>query len=291
MVKNIGSSKFKDMVLPQRHLKLVPSTVVESRSSFDETLDNVNIILKKGQQMLFYYPFPVSKLSLNNVSLGLSEYFTEFPFDNPLAEPSAAYIKKGRLSFTPSSSDSVVSVVVSYLDHYKALSGSKWLNDTHLEFYMLWLSRNCSKDIDAYFLPRNMYETIETQGPVKVVEYLKAQNINLNAKVIFVLVCKAGHWTLMVIINHSDVDYYLCRKESQGGRRPSDSFPCFLYFNSLGGNRCGKHIQSQLLKLLGAWRDDQNQQIVTRNVDYANNPFVDNHVKIMPLCAIRGVYS
>jgi hypothetical protein len=110
MVKNIGSSKFQDMVLPPRHLKLVPSTVVESKSSFDETLDNVNNILK---QMLFYYPFPASKLSLNNVSLGLSGYFTEFPFDNPLVEPSAAYIKKGRLSFTPSSSDSVVSGVVS----------------------------------------------------------------------------------------------------------------------------------------------------------------------------------
>jgi len=290
MVKNIGPSKFKDMASPQIFIDLVPSTVVESKSSHGETIDNVNIILKKGQQMLFYYPFPASKLSLNNVTTGLFEYFTEFPFDNPLIEPSAAYNKKGRLSFTPSRSDSTVSGIVSHLHNYNGLS-AEWLTDTHLDFYMLWLSRNCGKDIDAYFLPTSMYEMIELQGPVKVVEHLKERNINLNAKVIFVPVCKDGHWTLMVIVNHSDVDDYLRVKESKESRSPSDSFPCFLYFNSSGGHNIGKPFRKQLLKLLGAWREDQNQQIGSRNVDYASNPFVDNHVKIMPLCEIKGVYS
>lgn len=176
------------------------------------------------------------------------------------------------------------------MSDYHSLSGTEWLTDTPVDFYMLWLTRNRCKDKDAYFMPTLMYQLIMSDGPDKVVGYLKKKKIDLLAQNVYVPVCQDCHWTLMVIVNAGYVDSHLGKKKSRRGRKPNDPFPCFLYFNSLGGAKPRRPIRLQLLKLLSAWRDDHNHSIGVGNLQWAVNPYV-NPIGIMPLCTIKGVYS
>jgi hypothetical protein len=287
MVKNIGLSNFQRLKSPKKFLLSVPPSLVLSSVKEEK---NDNIILKKGTKVLFQFPFLVSKLSLNQVSSGKSKYFTEFQFDNPMVEPMAAYIGCRGGCYTQSSSDSGISKIISSMSDYHSLSGTEWLTDTPVDFYMLWLTRNRCKDKDAYFMPTLMYQLIMSDGPDKVVGYLKKKKIDLLAQNVYVPVCQDCHWTLMVIVNAGYVDSHLGKKKLRRGRKPNNPFPCFLYFNSLGGAKPRRPIRLQLLKLLSAWRDDHNHSIGVGNLQWAVNPYV-NPIGIMPLCTIKGVYS
>ena len=303
MVFNIGGDKFAGPLptVTEKILQLLPSTcVTESKFSYEESSEQDVFIPANGKhKLLFIYPLIVSKLSLNDVTTGLSIYFTDFPFDKPLVEPLDAYKKSGRRGHLTSSSSSfneVVSRVTPHMDHYHALDDTEWLMDTNVDFYMLWLTRNCTKTLDAYFMPRSIYDQIDLKGPKAVVNILKANKINLDAKLIFVPVCLSGHWTLIVIVHHTDIDDYLTRKQSRAKLDTSRSFPCFLYFDSLGFNSSNaKSIRTKLLSLLAAWREDQNLERgmvdIADNNNNNNNPFVGSPRKIMPLCVIKGVYS
>lgn len=295
MVNDIGLSKFEKLEIPEKILefqKLPPSFV---KSNVKEKVPQ-NINLKKGSQSMFNFPFPVSKIALNRAAEGKSVYFTEFSFANLSDNEADAYKRIKGDRYTQCSSDSTISRISASIDDYHSLSGSAWLTDTPVDLYMLWLTRNyCQDTNDAYFMPSLMYQMIEIEsiGPDKVVSYLKEKNIDLLAYNVYVPVCQDSHWTLMVMVNVHKVDKRLEQRKKRAERNRENPFPCFLYFNSLGGEAPGKPIRLTLLKLLRAWRKDLSiSHGINPEREFYCNPFDDpaNH-NIIPLCTIKGKYS
>ena len=146
--------------------------------------------------------------------------------------------------------------IVIRVDDYERLEPGQWLNDSLVDLWMQWISRdiNC-KQSDVHFFTSHFYSTLAKEGAKGVKSWTARKNINIfEKKLIFIPINKTLHWSLCVIVNpgaiqSSDDDACNANNEDQ-------PVSCILFFDSLK-----MHSKSRAQKKLVSWLNFEWKQI------------------------------
>mmetsp|Transcript_2711 Transcript_2711/g.5860 ORF Transcript_2711/g.5860 Transcript_2711/m.5860 type:complete len:1453 (-) Transcript_2711:112-4470(-) len=129
---------------------------------------------------------------------------------------------------------------------FNRLKGRKWLNDTLVDFYMQWLTRQ-NEDIensDVHIFTSHFYSTLRDEGTNSVQSWTEKKNINIfKKKLVFIPINESSHWSLCVLVNPGKVE--------GSGTKPESKYPCMLFMDSLrmhDSNDIKKNIYSWLNK-------------------------------------------
>ncbi|KAG7367421.1 Ulp1 protease family protein [Nitzschia inconspicua] len=163
---------------------------------------------------------------------------------------------------------------------YDRLEPEVWLNDSLIDFFMLWISRDiCNIHAsDVHFFTSHFYSTLARKGSKGVTSWTAKKNIDIfKKKLIFIPINKSMHWSLCVVINPGEIINYYSKQE------PSSKMPCLICLDSLqmhcplGTKRnIMRWLNSEWLRLRSTTEgtgpfDDQSLQVFTPKVPLQNN--------------------
>ena len=185
---------------------------------------------RKDDEILIVYPFEWDKNEIEATASDLNELSYKGTYDNQVTTEITTRV--GRLNATIRVED------------YEKLEAGVWLNDTLVDFWMQWISRD--KPNNVHFFTSHFHSTLESKG----VEGVKSWSNNINIfqkKLLFIPSCRNGHWSLCVIVNPAAVEKSMSKLKSvEEADKPHSPVSCILFFDSL---KIHSKLSSQILLL------------------------------------------
>ncbi|KAL3913129.1 MAG: hypothetical protein SGILL_006613 [Bacillariaceae sp.] len=179
---------------------------------------------KNGDDILLVYPFTDDQTILDEAAKDLPDF-------------SVATVDESREPPQSSSNDSGGGgrqrshAVTVRVEDYERLEPLTWLNDSLVDFFMLWISRGMEnvKTSDVHFFTSHFFSTLaKTDGASEVTSWTAKKGIDIfKKKLIFIPINRTMHWSLCVVVNPGEIEDY------EPGDRPDDRMPCLLFFDSL----------------------------------------------------------
>ncbi|KAL3903413.1 MAG: hypothetical protein SGILL_010456, partial [Bacillariaceae sp.] len=160
---------------------------------------------KKGEDIILVYPFTKDDSVLQEAATGLPDFLVE-PSDN-IAIAAASKKNSTALSTNRQRSHAVTIRV----QDYGRLQPLTWLNDSLVDFYMLWISRGMEnlQESDVHFFTSHFFTTLSKNGPAAVTSWTSKKNIDIfKKKLIFIPINKTMHWSLCVVVNPGEIENY-----------------------------------------------------------------------------------
>jgi Ulp1 family protease len=187
-------------------------------------------------EILFVYPFSEQQSKIEDAAVGLHLFSSISDSDQgqlrTLVEVSAPSVE---------SRPRMHSVTIRVKD-YDRLESDLWLNDSLVDFFMLWIARD-SYDVHSsqvHFFTSHFYSTLTRKGVAGVTSWTAKKDIDIfKKKLLFIPINKSLHWSLCVVFNPGAIDGY------QPGHDSSSKMPGLLCFDSLQIHcpaRTKKHI-------------------------------------------------
>ena len=146
--------------------------------------------------------------------------------------------------------------IVIRVDDYERLEPGQWLNDSLVDLWMQWISRdiNC-KQSDVHFFTSHFYSTLVKEGAKGVKSWTARKNINIfEKKLVFIPINKTLHWSLCVIVNPGAIQ--ISDDDACNANNEDQPVSCILFFDSLK-----MHSKSRAQKKLVSWLNFEWKQI------------------------------
>eukprot|EP00804_Cyclotella_cryptica_P023147 CCRYP_000358-RA/>CCRYP_000358-RA protein AED:0.01 eAED:0.01 QI:1097/1/1/1/0.75/0.66/9/214/1028 len=164
-------------------------------------------------------------------------------------------------------------------DDKERLQPGQFLNDTLVDFWMSWISRNKSHrdSNDVHFFTSHFLTTLEDEGPRGVASWTlrKKRKINVfKKKLIFVPVNGDMHWSLCVIVNPG-----LILKTDEGSDtddNEDDEWPCILFLDSLR-----MHRKERVAKRMREWLNFEWNRSMKDTEGFRPDPFSREQMKLV----------
>lgn len=117
-------------------------------------------------------------------------------------------------------------------EDFNRLDSGEFLNDTLIDFWMRWISKNENPSNSTVYFFTSHFFTALLDGPEAVSSWTAKKNINIfEKKFIFIPINAQLHWSLCVVVNCDKINK---RTEKLS---PLDEVPCLLFFDSLKAHR------------------------------------------------------
>jgi Ulp1 family protease len=195
---------------------------------------------KEKDEILLVYPFPEEQSKIEEAAIGLTLFSTK----------SDSKRKEEKKFLTPSDTpleprQRMHSVTIRVQD-YDRLESEVWLNDSLVDLFMLWISRDIDDIYSSqhHIFTSHFYSTLTRKGVAGVTSWTAKKDIDIfDKKLIFIPINKSLHWSLCVVFNPGAIDCY------EPGHDPSSRMPGLLCFDSLEMHcptRTKKHITEWL---------------------------------------------
>ena len=136
------------------------------------------------------------------------------------------------------------------VEDYDRLGKRQWLNDSLVDLFMLWISRDSTDAFapDVHFFTSHFFSTLSKKGAKDVESWTARRNIDIfKKKLVFIPVNKALHWSLCVIVNPGAI---------LGPVGPNTRMPCMLFFDSLN-----MHSASATKRVVMTWLNQEWMRI------------------------------
>ena len=192
---------------------------------------------KKDEDVLFVYPFTEDHSVLDEAAKGLPDFAVESTSGGVVTGVSTEN------SVTNASNRLRSHAVTIRVQDYGRLEPLTWLNDSLVDFYMLWISRGMEnvQESDVHFFTSHFFSTLSKNGPSAVTSWTSKKNIDIfKKKLIFIPINKTMHWSLCIVVNPGAIEGY------ELGETPTrKKMPCLIFLDSLKMHRpndARKHI-------------------------------------------------
>jgi hypothetical protein len=227
---------------------------------------------KKSDDILLVYPFGEDKNKIEAAACDLKELSYKQTYDcqdsTEKKKPSTA---TKDLSTTQGSQRS--HQIVIRVEDYEKLEDGQWLNDSLVDFWMQWISRDINfhcKSTDVHFFTSHFHSTLASDGVEGVKSWTARKNINIfEKKLIFIPINKTLHWSLCVIVNPGAVEK--SNRISLEDDKEDPPLSCMLFFDSLK-----MHNKKRSQRLVLKWLNSEWQRVN----DISSTPFTKKNYKI-----------
>jgi len=203
---------------------------------------------KEDHEILIVYPFEGAKKEIEATASDLNELSYKGTYDSRVTTEMTSRVGRSH-----------VTIVV---EDYEKLEAGMWLNDTLIDFWMQWISRDLLSN-DVHFFTSHFHSTLESDGVEGVKSWVARNNINIfEKKLIFIPSCRELHWSLCVIVNPGAVDKSRSNLISvDEDDRAHSPISCILFFDSLNLH---KRLSSQILLL--KWLNYEWQRVYDSSI-------------------------
>eukprot|EP00523_Entomoneis_sp_CCMP467_P006986 CAMPEP_0168734242 /NCGR_PEP_ID=MMETSP0724-20121128/8709_1 /TAXON_ID=265536 /ORGANISM="Amphiprora sp., Strain CCMP467" /LENGTH=1244 /DNA_ID=CAMNT_0008781333 /DNA_START=148 /DNA_END=3882 /DNA_ORIENTATION=+ len=175
----------------------------ERRKSLEKAKSSTFLRDKDEDDVLVVFPFGGDRRDMIQAAEGLNELSLATENDDSLAH-----------GMKPSGRGHYLTLRV---QDYLRLEPTEYLNDTLIDFWMLWISQGDS--IMTHFFSTHFFSTLAKKGPEGVKNWTMKRSIDIFKKqLIFIPINKSLHWSLAVVVNPRLVETSGC---------------CILFFDSL----------------------------------------------------------
>jgi hypothetical protein len=217
---------------------------------------------KAKDKILLVYPFGANQDEINSAATNLRELKHTLVHDVYENGPDKT---RSIVSLEKEENDRRTHYVTIRVEDYERLGKQQWLNDSLVDFFMLWISRDSTDFFasDAHFFTSHFFSTLSKKGAKNVESWTARRNIDIfRKKLIFIPVNKALHWSLCVVVNPGAI----------GGRvDPYKPMPCMLFFDSLN-----MHSASATKKEVMKWLNQEWMRIhKTEDKPFHNDTFYE----------------
>merc|ERR1712238_404701 len=224
------------------------------------------IAKKKSDEILLVYPFEEDRRKIEAAVSELNELSHNETSDDEIKtktkNPNQSDGSEAKNLATPQGSQRLHHIVIRVED-YEKLEMGQWLNDSLVDLWMQWISRNINcKQSDVYFFSSHFHSTLVSDGPEGVESWTARKNINIfEKKLIFIPINKTLHWSLCVIVNPGTIQTSVDNDEDNKHQPVS----CMLFFDSLK-----MHCKHNTRRLLLRWLNSEWKRIKKSS----DNPFI-----------------
>ena len=221
---------------------------------------------RQSDEILVVYPFRVDKTTMEAAADGLEELSWKDISDIENQNAVESKITKtsdsiGSEACNESSENNSTIMNGSQRTHfieirvedYSKLDEGQWLNDSLVDMWMQWISRDikCKRSANFHFFTSHFYTTLASEGVEGVRSWTAKKNINIFEKrLIFIPINKTLHWSLCVVVNPGAI----IPSVDDGNNSNDRLLPCILFFDSLNMHRKNK-VHTKVLKWLNSeWK-------------------------------------
>jgi hypothetical protein len=179
---------------------------------------------KKDDDIILVYPFTEDQNILQEAAKGLQGFIVESLDENEVPEPSPQDL------IANCGNRQRAHAVTIRVQDYGRLEPLTWLNDSLVDFYMLWISRGMEnvQDSDVHFFTSHFFSTLSRNGPEAVTSWTAKKKIDIfKKKLIFIPINKTMHWSLCIVVNPGEIEGYAV------GTQPNQKMPCLIFLDSL----------------------------------------------------------
>ena len=210
---------------------------------------------KETDEILFVYPFGEN---IRKIEAAVSDAnLTELSYKEKIHDE-IEDIGWGALSNLKETSNGEITI-----EDYKNLDSGQWLNDSLVNLWMDWISRNINcKQSNICFFSSHFHEKLKNYGPTGVKSWTVRRELNIfEKKMIFIPIHQEGHWSFCVIVNpgaiQTTADLVSVYLDNNNKDQPVS---CMLFFDSLE-----LHSKSKIKKTLVGWLNFEWKRIKNTN--------------------------
>ena len=206
---------------------------------------------RRSDDILLVYPFGVDKDKTEAAADGLKElsWSEKSQEEN---QDSVEPKNDNKMDSATSSSENVLATIQSgqrshfieiRVEDYEKLDTGQWLNDSLVDMWMQWTSRQiaCKRSSNFHFFTSHFYTTLaSSEGVKEVSSWTAKKNINVfEKKLIFIPINKTLHWSLCVVVNPGAIITSASASVDDGDDNDwkDQPLPCILFFDSLNMHR------------------------------------------------------
>eukprot|EP00980_Cylindrotheca_fusiformis_P010725 scaffold2403_cov87-Cylindrotheca_fusiformis.AAC.3 len=223
---------------------------------------------RDGESILFVYPFAEDPAQIDAAADGLREAsgrrLTGSDADSSSSdddevqevEPFACKVSSEPDAKKAEAKTKVRQTFVTIrVKDYERLYPEEWLNDSLVDFWMQWISRNEDKSsTKLHFFTSHFYTTLLNDGPNSVTSWTAKKNINIfDKKFIFIPINKDLHWSLCVVVNPGFIKN---SRESDLEKQSNLDLPCLIFMDSLN-----LHKKATVRRKVEAWLNSEYSRI------------------------------
>ncbi|KAG7361842.1 Ulp1 protease family protein [Nitzschia inconspicua] len=219
---------------------------------------------KANDEILLVYPFAEESSKIEAVVPDF-DFFSTKRDSKVLSDSAQTDFSVNPIEFSKPSHCITVRV-----EDYARLEPKVWLNDTLIDFFMLWISRDTSNNpaSDALFFTSHFYSNLARKGIKGVESWTAKKNIDIfKKKLIFIPINKTNHWSLCVIINPGEITNFYAKKE------PTSKMPCLICLDSLKMH-CPRGTKQNIM----SWLNSEWSRL--RSVTEGKGPFNDQSLQL-----------
>ena len=116
---------------------------------------------------------------------------------------------------------------------YKLLDPNVWLNDSLVNMWMHWISKENECQQSVHFFSSQFYTLLSLHGANGVSTCTTKNDINVfQKKLVFIPVCDNIHWSLCVLVNPGSVQQSFCHYDESNDKVDLLPLSCILFFDS-----------------------------------------------------------
>jgi len=227
--------------VPERAKELIE----DSRRVRNKNKKDPFVLGKAKEEVLFIYPFGAPDEKLEAAASGLDVFSVTDVNREAVADVPNDPDDADDTSFETKDSRQRAHFVTIRVEDYERLGPRQWLNDSLVDLFMLWISRD-NNDVhssDVHFFTSHFYSTLSEKGVEAVESWTARKKIDIfKKKLIFIPINKTLHWSLCVVVNPGAINDPVVID----GDRP---VPCMLFFDSLHMH-CTSETKNHVLKWL-----------------------------------------
>lgn len=201
------------------------------------------------EEILFVHPFTEDESKIEEAAAGLAIFSSKSETQEEKIEETENHGEARQRSH----------YVTIRIEDYNRLESEVWLNDSLVDFFMLWISRDINNihASDVHFFTSHFYSTLTKEGAEGVVSWTAKKDIDIfKKKMIFIPINNSWHWSLCVVINPGEIlDYDPGDSESSGMK-----MPCLICLDSLR-----MHCAHRTRKVITDWLNSEWNRLQLRN--------------------------
>lgn len=221
---------------------------------------------RQAECTLLVYPFAGDATEIEDAAKGLTEASRSVDMlGNSRDEPDISPYSKDEDEESTATTRQRAHFVTINVGDYERLDPGEWLNDSLVDFWMQWISRDVTTlDSKFHLFTSHFFTTLSSGGPEAVASWTRRKKINIFKKrLIFIPINKQMHWSLCVIVNPGAL--------VEGGDRPrtqDDPLSCMIFMDSLR-----MHNKKIVARHVRKWLNSEWQRVSTENLD-ENSPSI-----------------
>lgn len=222
---------------------------------------------RKEDDLLLIYPFDADEKIFDQAAVHLTEAKYDSRCDSnlqvcalsessiPSPEQKSADCDGGNADMNNMNNRSHLAII-RVTDYERLVIEDEYLNDTLIDFWMLWISR--FDDLSKFHVfSSHFYTSLFEDGSIAVTKWTERKGIDVfDKKFIFVPINKSLHWSLCVVVNPGQILQHPDLRGKDEHLDESSPMPCILFLDSLKA-----HQKTQVAHRIRQWLNSEWQRL------------------------------